>query len=151
MTRLPYVDHDAPTPLQKIVSETPEILSAYLQMEKALGNVLKPNILELTRLRVAANNDCKFCKSIELNKLDANKRNVALRKEQSIDLTLKEEAALQLVDEVMAYHGILTDQLFSKVKEHFSAKEIIALLFQIGQKNSGGWFNIAMDVAEQNN
>jgi alkylhydroperoxidase family enzyme len=47
---------------------------------------------------------------------------------------------------MMAYHGDIPDELMNRVKEHFNAKEIMALTFKIGLSNASNWFAIAMEL-----
>ncbi|WP_227940002.1 hypothetical protein [Alkalihalobacillus deserti] len=46
----------------------------------------------------------------------------------------------------MAYHGLLPEDLYQKVKTYFTVQEITALFFQIGSKNAANWFLIAMQI-----
>lgn len=78
--------------------------------------------------------------------LEEQKRNVATLKEREANLSESEQVALELVDRVMAYHGDVPEELFQKLKTHFSDEEIVALFWQIGQKNGANWFNIAMKI-----
>ncbi|HLR67203.1 MAG TPA: hypothetical protein VK105_08730 [Virgibacillus sp.] len=147
MSRLPFKNSSKEnTPLRKIVANTPEILDSFKQMDEAIAKELDSELMELTRVRVAVNNNCKYCKSLSLIDLDVRKRESILQNNESMDLSERENVALELVDHIMAYHGELSEILFQKLKKNFTNEEIIALLFQIGQKNAGGWFNIAMKI-----
>jgi hypothetical protein len=46
----------------------------------------------------------------------------------------------------MAYHGIVTDALMSRLQAHFSTAEIVALQFQLGLMNAANWFAITMKL-----
>src|SRR5699024_9925557 len=116
----------------------------FIQMDQAIAIVLDADLLELTRLRIATNNECKFCKNIILHEIDTKKRNSIISKNEISGLSIRENLALELVDKIMAYHGNISDEFFEELKKHFTSEEIIALLFHIGHKNTGGWFNIAM-------
>jgi|SRR5699024_1217690 len=146
MTRLSYKNpSDKLTPLKKILSHTPNILDAFIKMEEAISEELSPQLLELTRLRIATNNECKFCQRLEMFSLSEDKRDFILQSsKKSVNLSEKEKLSLELVDQVMSYHGKISDDLFKGLEGNFTSQEIIALLFQIGHKNAGGWFNIAM-------
>ncbi|MEW9670003.1 carboxymuconolactone decarboxylase family protein [Ammoniphilus sp. 3BR4] len=63
-------------------------------------------------------------------------------------MTEREKAALELTDHIMAYHGQLPEELYQKVKLHFTDQEIIALFWQIGSKNAANWFLIAMQIEQ---
>ncbi|RXT03881.1 hypothetical protein [Ammoniphilus sp. CFH 90114] len=57
--------------------------------------------------------------------------------------------ALELTDHIMAYHGQLPEELYQRVKKHFTDQEIIALFWQIGSKNAANWFLIAMQIEQE--
>lgn len=59
MSRLSKVNVEG-TPFSKVVANTPEILHAIQQMDKALNNILDPELLEMLRLRTASNNACDY-------------------------------------------------------------------------------------------
>ncbi len=59
--------------------------------------------------------------------------------------------ALELTDHIMAYHGQLPEELYQRVKKHFTDQEIIALFWQIGSKNAANWFLIAMQIEQNKN
>lgn len=147
MPRLPYKSgNEEATPNRKILGHTPKILESVLLMEEAISEILNPEIMELVRLRVATNNDCKFCKRFINYDLDQEKRTSALEKHSDSILSTREQLAIELVDRIMGYHGDLPEEMFNRLKVHFSTEEIIALFYQIGIKNTGGWFNIAMEI-----
>lgn len=146
MARLSSGNNRGGTPLKNIVSQTPKLLDALLQMEEALSEELDERLLEIIRLRVATNNDCYFCKNLDKGIVLDEVRMEVLNKVTSNNLTEKEQLTLEFVDTVMAYHGQVSEDLFQKMKGNFNEKEIIAILFQIGQKNMGGWFNIAVNA-----
>jgi alkylhydroperoxidase family enzyme len=64
----------------------------------------------------------------------------------SAELTERQKLALELADQVMAYHGQLPQDMYDRMKEHFTIEETIALFFQIGSKNAANWFIIAMGI-----
>ncbi|MED1865793.1 hypothetical protein P4V41_20230 [Fictibacillus nanhaiensis] len=59
MARLPEVDVEG-TPFKKTLANAPGILDAFQQMEKALNNILEPELMEMLRLRSASNNGCDY-------------------------------------------------------------------------------------------
>ncbi|MGA4721722.1 hypothetical protein [Fictibacillus nanhaiensis] len=59
MARLPQVNVEG-TPFKKTLANAPGILDAFQQMEKALNNILEPELMELLRLRAASNNGCDY-------------------------------------------------------------------------------------------
>ncbi|WP_047151141.1 hypothetical protein [Aneurinibacillus tyrosinisolvens] len=59
MARLPLTDVEG-SPFRKAFANSPELLGAFEQMESALGEILEPELLELIRLRSAANNGCDY-------------------------------------------------------------------------------------------
>ncbi|WP_047151140.1 carboxymuconolactone decarboxylase family protein [Aneurinibacillus tyrosinisolvens] len=74
---------------------------------------------------------------------------MAAARQKEASLSDRERAALELTDQIMAYHGVLPEELLERVKEHFTTQEIIALLWQIGSKNAANWFIIAMQIANK--
>ncbi|WP_167577900.1 hypothetical protein [Ammoniphilus sp. YIM 78166] len=56
-----------------------------------------------------------------------------------------------MTDHIMAYHGQLPEELYQRVKKHFTDQEIIALFWQIGSKNAANWFLIAMQIEQNKN
>ncbi|MBY6037249.1 hypothetical protein KUV80_11315 [Fictibacillus nanhaiensis] len=77
--------------------------------------------------------------------LDESTREHAMKKGET-ELSDRHKLALELADHIMAYHGQLPDELYNRLTEHFTEKEIIALFFQIGSKNGANWFIIAMGI-----
>ncbi|MBH0173588.1 hypothetical protein IHV09_08470 [Fictibacillus sp. 23RED33] len=59
MARLPEVDVEG-TPFKKSLANAPDILDAFQQMEKALNDILEPELMEMLRLRAASNNGCDY-------------------------------------------------------------------------------------------
>jgi alkylhydroperoxidase family enzyme len=59
MTRIPEQNVEG-TPFKKTLANAPEILDAFQQMEKALNKILEPELMEMLRLRSAANNGCDY-------------------------------------------------------------------------------------------
>ncbi|PTX47243.1 hypothetical protein C8P63_15310 [Melghirimyces profundicolus] len=59
MARLPDINVEG-TPFKKVLANTPEILDAIQQMDKALNNILDPELMEMLRLRTASNNGCDY-------------------------------------------------------------------------------------------
>jgi alkylhydroperoxidase family enzyme len=80
--------------------------------------------------------------------LDESSRKTAM-KQGNAELSEREKLALELADHIMAYHGQLPDELYNRLKQHFSKEEIIALFFQIGSKNGANWFIIAMGILNE--
>lgn len=81
--------------------------------------------------------------------LDESSRQAAMKKANGTELSAREKLALELADHIMAYHGQLPDELYNRLKQHFSKEEIIALFFQIGSKNGANWFIIAMGIVNE--
>jgi alkylhydroperoxidase family enzyme len=59
MARLPEVNVEG-TPFKKALANSPTILEAFQQMDKALNNILEPELMEMLRLRSASNNGCDY-------------------------------------------------------------------------------------------
>ena len=48
------------SPFQRALANAPGIRDSFLQMEAALKGILEPELLEMLRLRSAANNGCDY-------------------------------------------------------------------------------------------
>jgi alkylhydroperoxidase family enzyme len=59
MARLPEVNVEG-TPFKRALANSPGILDAFQQMEKALNDILEPELMEMLRLRAASNNGCDY-------------------------------------------------------------------------------------------
>ncbi|MFD2171139.1 carboxymuconolactone decarboxylase family protein [Tumebacillus lipolyticus] len=74
---------------------------------------------------------------------------MAILAEQTANFSPREQVALAYVDQMMAYHGVIPDELMSQVKAHFSEDELVALTFHIGLMNAANWFVIAMELEQE--
>lgn len=148
MNRLPQQSIGG-SPFRRTIANSPEIMEAFLQMEKALEGKHEPELLEMLRLRSAANNGCDYWQSSRNVALDEQSRKLALQQGTEANLTDRERVALELADQIMAYHGELPETMYEKVRQHFNEEEIIALFFQIGSKNAANWFITAMEIENQ--
>lgn len=59
MARIPMIGSEG-SPFRRAFLNTPKLADAFLQMEEALNELLEPELLELIRLRTAANNGCEY-------------------------------------------------------------------------------------------
>src|SRR5699024_11387485 len=94
MSRLPFKNSSKEnTPLRKIVATTPEILDSFKQMAEAIAKEPGSELMELTRVRDAVNNNCKYCKSLSLIDLDVRKRESILQNNETKDSSEEEKGA----------------------------------------------------------
>jgi alkylhydroperoxidase family enzyme len=60
MHRLPVVNTEEGTPFFKTLANNPAVKNAFGQLSDVLENTLEPSLVEMIRLRVAANNACDY-------------------------------------------------------------------------------------------
>ncbi|TCP59074.1 hypothetical protein EV586_101273 [Tumebacillus sp. BK434] len=66
-----------------------------------------------------------------------------------MQLTEREQAALDYCDQLMAYHGVVPTDMMARVKAHFSDDELVALTMHIGLINAANWYVTAMELERE--
>ncbi len=128
---------------------SPEALHAMRLLEGAvLKSGLEPSLLELVKLRASQINGCAFC--IDMHTRDAIKHGEDTRRlflvsawREAPLFTPRERAALawtEAVTEVSTSH--VPDELYEKVREHFTDKELTNLTLAVVAIN--GWNRFAI-------
>ncbi|MFA7671549.1 MAG: carboxymuconolactone decarboxylase family protein [Sphaerochaetaceae bacterium] len=128
---------------------SPKGISALTDLEKYIrSSTIEHSLLELVKLRASLINGCAFC--IDMHTKDARKKGESEQRLYTLSAwreapfyTEKERAALEWTEAVtkISEHQV-TDELFEKMKNHFSEKEIVDLTLAVIAIN--GWNRLAI-------
>lgn len=129
----------------------PEALKIMLEMEKYLQSTsLDKKLRELVKIRASQINGCAFC--LNMHTVDARKigeteqRLYCVSAWEDCDFyTDEEKAALELTEYVTQVSTKrVPDALYNHVRQYFSEKEYVDLIFMINQINSWNRLSISM-------
>jgi len=129
----------------------PEALNIMLQMEKYLNTTdLDSKLKELVKIRASQINGCAFC--LNMHTTDARKLGETEQRLYCVSAwrecdfyTEAEKAALELTEYVTLVSTLrVPNGLYERVREHFSEKEYVDLVFMINQINSWNRLSISM-------
>lgn len=129
----------------------PEALKIMLEMEKYLQTTsLDKKLKELVKIRASQINGCAFC--LNMHTTDARKlgeteqRLYCISAWEDCDFyTDAEKAALELTEYVTQVSTKrVPDKLYDHVRQYFSEKEYVDLVFMINQINSWNRLSISM-------
>lgn len=129
----------------------PEALKIMLEMEKYLQSTsLDKKLRELVKIRASQINGCAFC--LNMHTVDARKIGETEQRlycvsvwEDSDFYTDEEKAALELTEYVTQVSTKrVPDALYNHVRQYFSEKEYVDLIFMINQINSWNRLSISM-------
>ncbi|MFW6639888.1 carboxymuconolactone decarboxylase family protein [Nocardiopsis algeriensis] len=131
----------------------PEAYAGLAAIGENVNSVIDPQLHELVKLRASFLNGCAFCVDMHTNEALKGGENqqrlflVGAWREAGSVFTDAERAALALVDEVtrLGEHGV-SDEVYGAVAEHFSEKEVAALLMAIGLINFYNRLGIATEM-----
>lgn len=122
--------------------QLPDAYANLAAIDEGVGSVIGDELHELVKLRASYLNGCAFC--VDMHTHDALKGGesqqrlflVAAWREAGSLFTEAERAVLALVDEVtkLGEHGV-SDEVYGSVSEHYSEKEVAALIMGIGLIN----------------
>lgn len=125
-------------------SVAPTFINKLVEMEKFIKEHTEINmeLFELIKIRVSQINGCTFCLHLhtkEARKIGmTNERIDCVAAYQDGEMyTEREKVALEFAERVtkIATYSV-SDDLFNRVRKHFSEKEIVELLFIINQINN---------------
>ncbi len=129
---------------------SPAALSALMTLETFVRKQsrLEPGLIELVKIRASQINGCAFC--IDMHTKDARiageteQRLYALSAwEEAPFFTERERAALAWTEAVtMVSEGHVPDEIYERVKAHFTDEELVNLTFAVITINS--WNRIAI-------
>lgn len=112
------------------------------------GSTIEASLFELVRLRLALNNECLHCSSVQVKSATDQATKDALMQKlfdyESSDLPERTKAALRFADRLSGEHTKFDDTEFAALKEHFSDDEILDLGATIGMAIGWQRFNGAM-------
>jgi AhpD family alkylhydroperoxidase len=131
------------------INANPAAYRAMLQLEQYVqGSSLNPTLLELIKIRASQINGCAFC--IDMHTKDARLRGETEQRIYALNgwretpfFTPEERAVLALTEAVtLIANNHVSDALYEKVSQYFSAEQIANLLLAIITIN--GWNRIAI-------
>lgn len=129
----PVFGEEAPLRVQ-VYANRPELAQAFLAFGKALREhrLLPDRLIELVRLRVAFWNQCRSCMAVRYEEGIDDGITEGLvcsleRPEEAPDLTDAERAAIAYADLAATNHLSISDEIFDRLREHFTEPEIIEL------------------------
>jgi alkylhydroperoxidase family enzyme len=121
----------------QVWARLPELASALLDVQAAIGRVsLPPRLLEMVRLRIAFHNQCRSCMALRSGQAQDDGLTEAIvcelqAPDEAPDLTDAERAALAYADRLSIAHHQVDDDLFDRLREHFSETQILELGAQV--------------------
>ncbi len=119
------------------------------------GGLVERRVKEIIRLRLSVTHGCRFCN--QGNRVDAISAGLSDADVDSIvamdvgRFTEKEQAAIQLADEIALtnFEGKLGENLYRRLKQHFSDAEILELGMVMGILAGMAKFLFAFDLVEK--
>ncbi len=133
----------------KYTEVSPEAASVLMNLEKYIyGTGIEHTILELIKLRSSQINGCAYC--IDMHTKDARDHGESEQRLYALNAwreapfyTDRERAALEWTEAVTKISDhCTTDELYNRVREQFSEKELVDLTFAIVSINS--WNRLAI-------
>ena len=128
-------------------------LHTFMQAAKEASQ-LSPRLVELVRLRVAFHNQCRSC--MARRSPDAIGDGVSeelvcelVRPEEAPDLTDRERAALAYADRLAVAHHDIDDEVFDRLRVHFTDEEIIELGLHIAVCIGLGRVAMSWDLVDE--
>jgi AhpD family alkylhydroperoxidase len=128
---------------------SPESIQSLFEMsQKSAAGSLGPTLLDLVHIRASQVNGCAFC-------LDMHVKEAKIHGERELRLyhipiwrespmfSEKERAALEWTEAVTKISEGIPDDIYEKVREHLSEKEMSELTFAIGIINFWNRLNIS--------
>lgn len=134
-------------------SIAPEALQIMLKFEEYNKSTnLEPTLLELVKIRASQINGCAFC--LNMHTKDARKKGETEQRIYCLNAwretslyTEKERVALQLTEaitEISKNH--ISDELYNEIREFFSEKDFVDLVYAINTINSWNRLAITMKI-----
>jgi len=118
------------------------------------GSPLDPVLRSLVTVRVSQINWCRFC--VDLNSATLAKRAGSMAKVEALAQWREsplfdeaERAALEFTEAVTITGQTVSDELMSRLREHFNDDAIVELTGLIAFQNLSSKFNSALDVPAQ--
>jgi len=128
---------------------SPELIKSLLEMsQKSAAGSLGPTLLDLVHIRASQVNGCAFCLDMHVKEAkihgerDLRLYHIPIWRESPL-FSDKERAALEWTEAVTKISEGISDDLYGKVREHLSEKEMSELTFAIGMINFWNRLNIS--------
>jgi AhpD family alkylhydroperoxidase len=128
---------------------SPELIKSLLEMsQKSAAGSLGPTLLDLVHIRASQVNGCAFCLDMHIKEAkihgerDLRLYHIPIWRESPL-FSDKERAALEWTEAVTKISEGISDDLYEKVREHLSEKEMSELTFAIGMINFWNRLNIS--------
>ena len=128
---------------------SPELIKSLLEMsQKSAAGSLAPTLLDLVHIRASQVNGCAFCLDMHVKEAkihgerDLRLYHIPIWRESPL-FSDKERAALEWTEAVTKISEGISDDLYGKVREHLSEKEMSELTFAIGMINFWNRLNIS--------
>ncbi|WP_309130637.1 carboxymuconolactone decarboxylase family protein [Brevibacterium sp.] len=132
---------------------SPKGFAAVRRMEAHIRSTVDPELLEFVKIRASILNGCGFC--IDMHTTEARSKGMAARRLHAVAgwqhagelFEERERAVLALTDAVTQISAdSVSDEVWGRVKQHFSDEEIGDLLVAIGTINVWNRISIAAEV-----
>src|SRR5437016_2039220 len=140
----------------KIQEHTPGIMRAAKQLSAAVerSGLLAPQLLALIYLRVALINGCPF--SIDIIASRGMRAGASETKIAEVTTALtsdrfdeSEKTALEYAEAITFTDRKVTEELFARVRMHFSEAQIVELTAAVALENFRSKFNVALGIEAQ--
>jgi AhpD family alkylhydroperoxidase len=138
-----------------VMANAPEVVKAMTIFSAALkaNSKLAPRLRELVRLRVAFHNQCRTCMAVRYQAALDDGLTEGLvcsleKPEESPDLTPAEKAALAYADLAATNHFAINEETFDRLREHFTAGQIVELGVYVGTAIGFGRFAACLHLVD---
>ncbi|MDX9917786.1 MAG: carboxymuconolactone decarboxylase family protein [Gudongella sp.] len=130
---------------------SPEVFNLLIKSEEYMkDSTLDKKLLELVKIRASQINGCAFCLNMhteDARAIGETERRIYLLNawRETVLYTSAERVALEFTEVLTQISlGHVSDELFEKMKELFTEKEIVDLVFAINNINNWNRLNIAL-------
>jgi AhpD family alkylhydroperoxidase len=122
--------------------QSPELTKKLFELSKALASSgIEPSLVDLVNLRASLLNGCAFCTDMHVKEAkirgerELRLHHVPIWRESTL-FSDRERAALEWTEAVteLPAHGI-SDEIYSRIRQHFSEKELSDLTFAVANIN----------------
>lgn len=155
---------DDRTPLElgltRIFAHRPELVRGMMPFSRALKveRLLPDRLIELVRLRIAFFNQCRSCMAIRYPDALADGLTEDLvcsleKPQEATNLSEREKLAVLYAERFATDHLAIGDDMYARLKEHFSEAEIVELgfhcAFYVGFGRLAATWNMIEELPEQ--
>lgn len=129
-------------------------LTAFYAAIERRRSPLDPALRSLLQTRISQINHCEFC--VDLNALISAQRSGAVDKALAVadwredpSFDTRERLAMEFAEAVTRSEGRVTDELVTRLREHFDERTLIELTALVAFQNLSSKFNAALDIPSQ--